>query len=66
MSRTVIDLDEDALAAAAEELGTTTKVETVNRALREIAARRRSHRFIDLIGDLDLDLDEQTMGEAWR
>ncbi|MFY7069532.1 type II toxin-antitoxin system VapB family antitoxin [Nocardiopsis changdeensis] len=66
MSRTVIDLDEEALAAAAEELGTTTKVETVNRALREIAARHRSHRFIDLIGDLDLDLDEQTMGEAWR
>jgi Arc/MetJ family transcription regulator len=66
MSRTVIDLDEEALAAAAEELGTTTKVETVNRALREIAARHRSHQFIHLIGDLDLDLDEQTMGEAWR
>jgi Arc/MetJ family transcription regulator len=66
MSRTVIDLDEDALAVAAEELGTTTKVETVNRALREVAARRRSHQFLDLIGEMELDLDEQTMGEAWR
>ncbi|MFW5420699.1 type II toxin-antitoxin system VapB family antitoxin [Nocardiopsis sp. CNT-189] len=66
MSRTVLDLDDEALAIAAEELGTKTKVETVNRALAEIAARRRSHEFIDLVDELDLDLSPETMREAWR
>lgn len=32
MARTVVDIDDEALAAAAVELGTSTKVETVNRA----------------------------------
>ncbi|MGW2375960.1 MULTISPECIES: type II toxin-antitoxin system VapB family antitoxin [Kitasatospora] len=41
MSRTVIDLDDEALADAARFLGTTTKKDTVNAALREIADRRR-------------------------
>lgn len=44
MSRTVIDLDDDALEAAAKELGTTTKHDTINTALREVTARyRRLH-----------------------
>lgn len=66
MSRTVIDLDDEALAVAAEELGTRTKVETVNRALAEIAARRRSLQFLDTVMSLDLDLSEETMKDAWR
>ncbi|MFD7451457.1 type II toxin-antitoxin system VapB family antitoxin [Kitasatospora sp. NPDC059827] len=41
MSRTVIDLDDEALADAARYLGTSTKKDTVNAALREIADRRR-------------------------
>lgn len=41
MSRTVIDLDDEALAEAARHLGTTTKKDTVNAALREINDRRR-------------------------
>jgi Arc/MetJ family transcription regulator len=41
MSRTVIDLDDEALAEAAHHLGTTTKKDTVNAALREINDRRR-------------------------
>ena len=41
MARTTIDLDEDQLAAAALELGTTNKVETVNAALAFVANRRR-------------------------
>jgi len=32
MSRTVVDLDDDALSLASEELGTTSKVATVNAA----------------------------------
>lgn len=34
MSRTVIDLDDEALDAAAKELGTTTKRDTINTSLR--------------------------------
>jgi Arc/MetJ family transcription regulator len=39
--KTMIDLDDDALALAARELGTTTKKETVNAALEFVANRRR-------------------------
>lgn len=41
MAKTVIDLDTEALQEAAEVLGTRTKVDTVNTALREIANRAR-------------------------
>lgn len=47
MARTVIDIDDEALAAAAAELGTTTKVDTVNAALREIANRRLRLAFLE-------------------
>ncbi|MFF8099326.1 type II toxin-antitoxin system VapB family antitoxin [Streptomyces sp. NPDC016640] len=46
MSRTVIDLDDEALEAAARELGTATKRETVNTALREVTARYRRLRAL--------------------
>jgi Arc/MetJ family transcription regulator len=39
--KTMIDLDDDALALAAKELGTTTKKDTVNAALEFVAGRRR-------------------------
>lgn len=38
--RTVVDIDDEALAGAASELGTTTKRDTINTALRLIASRR--------------------------
>jgi len=41
MTRTTIEIDDAALAAAARELGTTTKVDTVNAALAFVAERRR-------------------------
>jgi Arc/MetJ family transcription regulator len=41
MSRTVIDLDDALVAEVARELGTTTKKDTVNRALREVLEHRR-------------------------
>lgn len=37
--KTMIDLDQDALEAAARELGTTTKKDTVNAALQFVAER---------------------------
>ncbi|GAA1008070.1 hypothetical protein Aple_044970 [Acrocarpospora pleiomorpha] len=41
MSRTVIDLDDDLVAEVAKALGTRTKKETVNSALREVLENRR-------------------------
>ncbi|MFJ4966595.1 hypothetical protein EES43_11835 [Streptomyces sp. ADI96-02] len=62
MSRTVIDLDDEALEAAARELGTTTKRDTINTALREIVERNRRlralHELQEIVqeGGLDTDL----------
>jgi Arc/MetJ family transcription regulator len=39
-TKTPIDIDEQALAMAAEVLGTTTTTDTVNAALREVAGQR--------------------------
>jgi Arc/MetJ family transcription regulator len=71
MSRTLIDVDDDALARAASVLGTTTKVETVNRALQMVAdsADRRAGRgrfddLLDRIGDRLAETDVRA--EAWR
>ena len=67
MTRTLIDIDDDALARAAKELGTSTKVETVNRALRDIASRRARLAFLDQLRDADDDLgDPDVMESAWR
>jgi Arc/MetJ family transcription regulator len=41
MTRTVIDLDDDLVADVARALGTRTKKETVNTALREVLENRR-------------------------
>ncbi|NUQ95488.1 MAG: type II toxin-antitoxin system VapB family antitoxin [Streptomyces sp.] len=61
MSRTVIDLDDEALEAAARELGTTTKRDTINSALREVTARYRRLRALEeareLVADGALDMD---------
>jgi Arc/MetJ family transcription regulator len=62
--RTVVDLDESALAEATAELGTSTKVATVNEALRLAAARRRTTAYLDLLAELDLS--EEATQEAWR
>jgi len=64
--RTVIDIDDEAMRLAAEELGTTSKVATVNAALRRIAEQRASRLMMaDLLG-MELDLDQETMRGAWR
>jgi Arc/MetJ family transcription regulator len=47
VAKTLIDLDEEALAFAAEALGTKTKKDTVNAALREIGARLRRERALE-------------------
>lgn len=71
MSRTLIDVDEEALARAASVLGTTTKVETVNRALRLVAEsgarkaeRDRFDDLLDLVGERLAETDVRNA--AWR
>jgi Arc/MetJ family transcription regulator len=45
--RTTIDVDEEALSAASRELGTTSKVDTVNAALAFVAHRRKRAEAFD-------------------
>lgn len=45
MSRTVIDIDREALEAARAELGTKTVKDTVNEALRRVAAERERRQL---------------------
>jgi Arc/MetJ family transcription regulator len=52
MTRTTVDVDDRALAAARRELGTKSLSETVNTALRE-ATRRRVLSGFDVRRDID-------------
>lgn len=68
--KTQIDVDEELLKAAQRELGTTTKKDTVNEALRFVANRRQRAREITGAGRLlgwgeDID-DPAVMKEARR
>jgi Arc/MetJ family transcription regulator len=64
MTKMLIDIDEEALEAAADLLGTTTKKDTVNTSLRETAQRlRRAQALAKLAergqaGDFDELLDK--------
>ncbi|MGX1272454.1 type II toxin-antitoxin system VapB family antitoxin [Streptomyces phaeoluteigriseus] len=70
MGRTVIDLDDEALEAAAKELGTTTKRDTINTALREVVSRNRRlralHELQDLAADGGLDAEALLDKRAYR
>jgi Arc/MetJ family transcription regulator len=65
VSRTVIDLDDGLLADVAQALGTSTKKETVNTALREVLENRRRALALTRLraaaeeGAFDLDLLEE-------
>jgi Arc/MetJ family transcription regulator len=52
MTKVLIDIDDEALAAAAELLGTTTKKDTVNTSLRETAQRLRRAQALARLGEL--------------
>jgi len=68
MAKTLIDVDEEMLAAAQEALGTSTKKDTVNAALRAVAAlaaRRRDLQRLVSGGLPDL-ADDQVMAAAWQ
>ena len=68
MAKTLIDVDEDQLAAAARVLNTETKKDTVNAALREVvalAARRRDLQRLTSSSLADL-ADDEVMRTAWQ
>ena len=67
MTRTVINLDDELVTAAAEILGTKTKVSTVNGALKELVAQHRRREFFDWLanGGLEFDDHEELRRSAW-
>ncbi len=66
--RTVVDINEDSLREARSALGTTTKVETVNRALAEVAALAARRRDLKRLtrGDLASLSDQELYDTAWQ
>jgi len=68
MAKTLIDIDDDLLAAASKELGTKTKKDTVNAALAQVLAlaRRRDHVAFLVAGGLPDLGDPDVMAGAWR
>ncbi len=68
MAKTLIDVDEQQLAEAAQILKTQTKKDTVNAALRlvtSLAARRRDLQRLTSGGLPDL-ADDNVMRAAWQ
>jgi Arc/MetJ family transcription regulator len=55
MARTVIDLDDELLASVARELGTSTKKDTVNAALRQVLETRRRALAVTRLRDAVTD-----------
>ncbi|WP_067827692.1 type II toxin-antitoxin system VapB family antitoxin [Nocardia inohanensis] len=72
MSRTIIDVDDEALAQVAELLGTSTKQDTVNAALRQVIARHRRAAALERTmtksreGQYDDVVAPGRKAEAWR
>lgn len=66
MTTTQINLDDESLAAAAEVLGTRTKVDTVNAALRTVVRQHQQRQMIERAGR-DGSYREAPIGDtAWR
>jgi Arc/MetJ family transcription regulator len=69
VTKTLVDIDDALLAEASRLLGTDTKKDTVNAALREVVARqRRSEAFAQLRGLTFVSALRETAvrDRAWR
>ena len=64
MTKRLVDLDDDALAAARARLGTRTMKDTVNEALRQAAAARQVElrQALDVLSGWELD----DRAASWR
>ncbi|WP_282697042.1 type II toxin-antitoxin system VapB family antitoxin [Streptomyces sp. CC208A] len=69
MGKTLIEIDEEALAIAQDAFGTKTKKDTVNRALREVSDRVKRHEArmaAERLAAEALDLDALTDKSSYR
>jgi Arc/MetJ family transcription regulator len=67
MAKTLIDVNEEYLAAAQEVLHTETKKDTINAALRAVAALAARRRDLQrLVSDLPDLADAEVMRAAWQ
>jgi Arc/MetJ family transcription regulator len=66
--KTLVDIDEESLAAAQRELKTATKRDTVNQALAAVAAAGARRRDLERLrnGDLPDLANADVMNAAWR
>lgn len=64
VTKRLVDLDDDALAAARAHLGTSTIKDTVNEALRQAAAARQGElrQALEILAELELD----DRAASWR
>ena len=62
MAKVLIDIDEEALSEASALLGTRTKKDTVNTALRETAERlRRANAYADLVEEAETGVFDELL-----
>jgi len=68
LAKTLVDVDEEQLAAAQEALKTATKKDTINAALRQVTALAAGRRDLErLVADGLPDLvDQEVMRAAWQ
>lgn len=68
MAKTLIDIDGEYLDAARQALGTATKKDTVNAALREVAALAARRRDLERLmsGSLEDLGNDDVMRAAWQ
>lgn len=68
MSKTLVEVDEELLVKSQHILGTNTKKDTINGALRELVRRAAVDEFLAMARDGALRdaADPEIMGQAWR
>ena len=69
MTKTMLDVDDELLAEARGLLGTSTKKDTVNAALREVVDRHRRSGAFEALRDMSFlaDMaDPEFRVEAWQ
>lgn len=68
MTKTLVDIEDDLLEQVATELGTKTKKDTINSALRDVLRRRTVANHVEFIRSgafRDLG-DPEVTKQAWR
>jgi hypothetical protein len=63
MTRITVDVNDEWLDAAREELGTDTKVATINAALHAFAQRRKAAEIVAAFDAVQMDFDDSD--RAW-